>query len=171
MNFLEAKRKEILRSVCSLYYCLRRPHQHQCQHLYRRRSGSCRCCCTQPHETRATLSFHGAACSSSGNCHCDGGIGADIGAGVDVSHNSKESRHFARSPTAWFARMWTCCCPQILSAVPLCLSKSNSDNVGGILESDGWTVLGDGSCCSTSRRRKHTIHTQQGNDALQELKF
>ena len=33
--------------------------------------------------------------------HCDGGIGADIGAGVNVSDNSTESTHFAGSPTAW----------------------------------------------------------------------
>ena len=88
--------------VCaSLCFCLRlplrRPRQHQCQHLCRRRSGSCRCCCTQPRETVASPSFHGAACSSSGNCHCDGVIGADVGAGVDVSEsvsdNNIESAH------------------------------------------------------------------------------
>jgi len=100
-TFLQTKLWEILRSVCSLCYCLRRPHQHQCQHLCHRRSGSCRCCCTQPRETIASPSFHGAACSSSDNCHCDGGIGADIGAGVNVSDNSTESTHFAGSPTAW----------------------------------------------------------------------
>ena len=81
--------------VCSLCYCLRltlrRPHQHQCQQLCRRRSGSCCCCCTHPRETVASPSFHGAACSSSGNCHCDGGIGADVGAGVDVSESVSDN--------------------------------------------------------------------------------
>ena len=40
-------------------------------------------------ESVASPSFHWAACS--GNCHCDGGVGADVGAGVAVSESVSDN--------------------------------------------------------------------------------
>ena len=45
--------------------------------------------------------------SSSGNCHCDGGIGADVGAGVDVSKSISDNNIHRRTKNKLVLRMQT----------------------------------------------------------------